>query len=196
MLVFAWHLIQRQRYFVSQSRRSMSCTLLGASYPFAYSIVKRLHNFASQGRKAEKLSKETGMQLVGVDHMKLMHCQAANVKCLVAWGHNTLLLAFRGTANFTNAIADIKVLLPALLISLLVFPAVLHCSDSLLVFTALLPCSSLCSLHNVLYTCSAGIKILLSSLLFSPSSDRGLISFGAGQPASGLEHCQCHKCPY
>lgn len=168
---------------MSQSRCSKSCTLLDASYPFAYSIIKSLHNFASQGRKVEKLSKETGMQLMGMDHMKLMHCQAANVKCLVAWGHNSLLLAFRGTANFTNAIADIKVLLPALLISLLVFPAVLHCSDSLLLFTALLRCSSLCSLHNVLYTCSDGIKILLSSLLISPSSDRVFVSFGAGQPA-------------
>lgn len=50
------------------------------------------------------------MQLVGVDHMKLMRCEAANVKCLVAWGHGSLLLAFRGTANFTNALADVKVM--------------------------------------------------------------------------------------
>ena len=49
------------------------------------------------------------MQLVGVDDMKLMRCEAANVKCLVAWGQGRLLLAFRGTANLTNALADIKV---------------------------------------------------------------------------------------
>ena len=67
----------------------------------------------AQGRRSEKLSKVIAMQQFGLKNMRLVRCKEANVKCLVAWGSGSLLLAFRGTANMANALADIKV--PALL---------------------------------------------------------------------------------
>ena len=76
----------------------LSCHLIGCSW-----LV------GTQGRKVERLSKELAMEMFGLDNLQLVRCEEANVKCLVAWGSGSLLLAFRGTANFTNALADIKV---------------------------------------------------------------------------------------
>ena len=52
---------------------------------------------------------ETALGLFKLDHFELVRCKEANVKCIVAWSSETLLVAFRGTANVTNAFADIRV---------------------------------------------------------------------------------------
>ena len=56
-----------------------------------------------------KLSQDTAMKLFKLDHFQLVRCPEANVKCLVAWSNENMVVAFRGTANLTNAFADIKV---------------------------------------------------------------------------------------
>ncbi|DBA98706.1 TPA: hypothetical protein ACH3X1_014479 [Trebouxia sp. C0004] len=61
-----------------------------------------------EGRPVSKLSQETALKLFSLDHFQLIRCTQANVKCLVAWSHHTLVVAFRGTANLTNACADVK----------------------------------------------------------------------------------------
>ena len=66
-----------------------------------------------QGRPVQKLSRETALKLFSLNHFELVRCSEANVKCLVAWSNTYLVIAFRGTANLTNAFADIKVRLLA-----------------------------------------------------------------------------------
>ena len=56
-----------------------------------------------------KLSQETALGLFHLEHLRLVRSRTANVKCLVAWSNETLLVAFRGTANLTNMLADVKV---------------------------------------------------------------------------------------
>ena len=56
-----------------------------------------------------KLSQTTALSLFNLEHLQLVQCTAANVKCVVAWGDQTLLVAFRGTANLTNMLADVRV---------------------------------------------------------------------------------------
>ena len=62
-----------------------------------------------QGRKKLKLSETTALSLFNLHHFELVRCTAANVKCLVAWSDESLVVAFRGTANLTNILADIRV---------------------------------------------------------------------------------------
>lgn len=62
-----------------------------------------------QGRALLKLSQDTALELFKLDHFQLVRCTEANVKCLVAWSNETLVVSFRGTANLTNAFADIRV---------------------------------------------------------------------------------------
>ncbi|KAA6420730.1 MAG: hypothetical protein FRX49_09307 [Trebouxia sp. A1-2] len=61
-----------------------------------------------EGRNVLKLMPETALGLFKLDHFELVRCKEANVKCIVAWSSETLLVAFRGTANVTNAFADIR----------------------------------------------------------------------------------------
>ncbi len=56
-----------------------------------------------------KLSTKTALGLFNLDHFELVRCKEANVKCIVAWSSETLLVAFRGTANLTNMFADVRV---------------------------------------------------------------------------------------
>ena len=62
-----------------------------------------------QGRRVLKLSQTTALGLFDLQHFELVRCTAANVKCLVAWSDESLVVAFRGTANFSNIVADIRV---------------------------------------------------------------------------------------
>ena len=62
-----------------------------------------------QGRPVLKLSQDTALNLFQLTHFQLVRCTEANVKCLVAWSNENLVVAFRGTANLTNAFADIRV---------------------------------------------------------------------------------------
>lgn len=52
-----------------------------------------------QGRPVLKLSQNTALKLFKLDHFQLVRCTEANVKCLVAWSNETLVVSFRGTAK-------------------------------------------------------------------------------------------------
>ncbi len=56
-----------------------------------------------------EVPKETAMQLYNLEHLELVRDPLTSTKCLVAWGQDTVLVAFRGTANKQNAIHDLKV---------------------------------------------------------------------------------------
>jgi len=62
-----------------------------------------------QGRTEQKLSETTAMQLYNLEKLHMLRDPATNTKCLVAWGSDTLLISFRGTANRQNATHDVKV---------------------------------------------------------------------------------------
>lgn len=62
-----------------------------------------------QGRPDVEASEQTAMGLYNLEHLELLRDPSTSTKCLVAWGHDTVLVAFRGTANRQNAMHDIKV---------------------------------------------------------------------------------------
>lgn len=49
------------------------------------------------------------MQLYNLEKLHMLRDPVTNTKCLVAWGSDTLLISFRGTANRQNATHDVKV---------------------------------------------------------------------------------------
>jgi len=49
------------------------------------------------------------MQLYNLEKLHMLRDPVTNTKCLVAWGGDTLLVSFRGTANRQNATHDVKV---------------------------------------------------------------------------------------
>ena len=55
-----------------------------------------------------KLSLETAMGLYGLEHSELFWEKALDTKLLMAWNSNTIVMAFRGTASFANALADLQ----------------------------------------------------------------------------------------
>ena len=55
-----------------------------------------------------KLSLETAMALYGLEHSELFWEKALDTKLLMAWNSNTIVMAFRGTASFANALADLQ----------------------------------------------------------------------------------------
>ena len=54
-------------------------------------------------------SEDTAMQLYDLQHIKLLRDPVTNTKALVAWCKDTIVVAFRGTANKQNALHDIQV---------------------------------------------------------------------------------------
>ena len=56
-----------------------------------------------------KLSLDTAMALYGLEHSELFWEKALDTKLLMAWNKHTIVLAFRGTASFANALADLQV---------------------------------------------------------------------------------------
>ncbi|KAK9902044.1 hypothetical protein WJX75_002353 [Coccomyxa subellipsoidea] len=55
-----------------------------------------------------KLSLDTAMSLYGLEHSELFWEKALDTKLLMAWNKHTIVLAFRGTASFANALADLQ----------------------------------------------------------------------------------------
>lgn len=53
-------------------------------------------------------SEEVAMGLYNLEHLQLLTDPLTSTKCLVAWGPNTCVVAFRGTAK-QNAAYDMKV---------------------------------------------------------------------------------------
>ena len=62
-----------------------------------------------------KLSLDTAMSLYGLEHSELFWEKALDTKLLMAWNKHTIVLAFRGTASFANALADLQVCFPCTL---------------------------------------------------------------------------------
>ena len=60
---------------------------------------------------SRRFSIETALGLFGLDKYELMWEKAHDTKVLLAWGNNTVLVSFRGSASLTNALADVQVLL-------------------------------------------------------------------------------------
>jgi len=56
-----------------------------------------------------KLSLDTAMSLYGLEHSELFWEKKRDTKLLLAWNRNTFVVAFRGTASFANALADVQV---------------------------------------------------------------------------------------
>lgn len=57
----------------------------------------------------KQASKDMAMALYNLEHLQLLRDPHTNTKCLVAWGQDTCVIAFRGTANRQNAVHDVKV---------------------------------------------------------------------------------------
>ena len=51
------------------------------------------------------------MGLYNLEHLELLTDPVTSTKCLVGWGQDTCVVAFRGTANKQNAKYDVKVIL-------------------------------------------------------------------------------------
>lgn len=63
-------------------------------------------------------TEETAMKLYNLEQVEVIRDPLTSTKCLVAWGPDTILVAFRGTANRQNAALDVKVTCTTLLFGL------------------------------------------------------------------------------
>ncbi|KAL3158681.1 hypothetical protein ABBQ32_011423 [Trebouxia sp. C0010 RCD-2024] len=61
-----------------------------------------------EGRKVMDRTEETAMKLYNLEQVEVIRDPLTSTKCLVAWGPDTILVAFRGTANRQNAALDVK----------------------------------------------------------------------------------------
>ena len=73
-----------------------------------FSADNLFRNAAIQGRALLASCKETAMKLYNLKHLELIRDPLTSTKCLVAWGQDTTVVAFRGTANRQNAAHDMK----------------------------------------------------------------------------------------
>ena len=55
-----------------------------------------------------KLTLGTAMALYGLEHSELFWEKALDTKLLLAWNAHTIVVAFRGTASLSNALADLQ----------------------------------------------------------------------------------------
>jgi len=62
-----------------------------------------------QGRETMLRTEETAMKLYNLEQLEVIRDAVTSTKCLLAWGQDTIVVAFRGTANRQNAAHDIKV---------------------------------------------------------------------------------------
>ena len=56
---------------------------------------------------------DTAMSLYNLEHSELYWEKAQDTKLLIAWNHDTIVIAFRGTSSMANALADLQVDCPA-----------------------------------------------------------------------------------
>ena len=61
------------------------------------------------------LTLERALSLYQMDTSKTFYEVSQDTRCLVGWGSNSVVVAFRGTASVRNALADLQVLHCALL---------------------------------------------------------------------------------
>ncbi|KAL0040544.1 hypothetical protein WJX77_010258 [Trebouxia sp. C0004] len=86
------------------------CLIAGEPMFCFETAVKLLYwsGFVYKDDEGMEVPKEMAMQLYNLEHLELVRDPLTNTKCLVAWGQDTVLVAFRGTANKQNAIHDLK----------------------------------------------------------------------------------------
>ncbi len=60
------------------------------------------------GKQVQGLSLKTAMALYGLTHSELFWEKALDTKLLMAWNAHTIVVAFRGTASLSNALADLQ----------------------------------------------------------------------------------------
>lgn len=108
---FAW--TEQSHAAKIQKRNAMpedECLMAGEPMFCFETAVKLLYwsGFVYKDDEGMEVPKETAMQLYNLQHLELVRDPLTNTKCLVAWGQDTVLVAFRGTANRQNAIHDLK----------------------------------------------------------------------------------------
>lgn len=78
---------------------------------------KKLHNGSLPQHDAESsifsakttLTLECAMSLYKLTDSESFWEVEQDTRCLIGWGHNTVVVAFRGTASMRNALADMQV---------------------------------------------------------------------------------------
>ena len=98
-----------------------------------------------------KVLLDTAMSLYNLEHSELYWEKAQDTKLLIAWNHDTIVIAFRGTSSMANALADLQVDCPAEFSSMLrgsrAYPICQLMSKIVLITlrsTTFLPCNALC----------------------------------------------------
>ena len=56
-----------------------------------------------------KVLLDTAMSLYNLEHSELYWEKAQDTKLLIAWNHDTIVIAFRCTSSMANALADLQV---------------------------------------------------------------------------------------
>ena len=69
----------------------------------------RRRHAARRSPEAVRQALNAAMSMYSLSSCKLFWDAALDTKCLLAWSQDTAVLAFRGTASFTNACSDLKV---------------------------------------------------------------------------------------
>ena len=72
------------------------------------SAVLRTDSVHEQER-VKQSTEEVAMSLYDLEHLEMLRDPLTNTKSVVAWGKDTCVVAFRGTANKQNAVHDFKV---------------------------------------------------------------------------------------
>ena len=96
-----------------------------------------------------------------------------DTRCLVSWGHNTVVVAFRGTASMRNALADMQVR-----------------------FT---PCQSVCDKHNMCDTCCLidwGHKTAIGAMRANASMRNALADMHVQLRNAALRRWHCFFGPH
>ena len=78
--------------------------------PVDMASVEEQANLAQSARAAKtRLTLDTALALYNMSNSKPFYEHAQGTCCLVGWGNNTVVVAFRGTASGKNVVADLQV---------------------------------------------------------------------------------------
>ena len=59
------------------------------------------------------MSLDTALKLYGLERMEVLWERRHDTMALIAWGHNRVVVVFRGTNSLKNVLADLEVPYPA-----------------------------------------------------------------------------------
>ena len=66
--------------------------------------------YHNEQKQSSTLSLEAGMRIYKLKESELLWDKALDTKALLAWVEHEMVIAFRGTASVSNALADLQVL--------------------------------------------------------------------------------------